>query len=76
MKRIVMLTGVVLFVASSAMATNHEIKPVMPNLSGIGIGIGIMKELYKNTGNHTSVPTITGTCIHLTMLARLRSGCE
>ena len=33
-----MLTGVVLFVASSAMATNHEIKPVMPNLSGIGIG--------------------------------------
>ena len=37
-----MLTGVLLFMASPAMATNHEIKPVMPNLSGIGIG----KKLY------------------------------
>jgi len=42
MKRMFLLAGLLLFFSASAMATNHEIKPVMPNLSGIGIG----KKLY------------------------------
>ena len=42
MKRINLLAGVLALLSSAAMASNHEIKPKMPNLSGIGIG----KKLY------------------------------
>ena len=42
MKRIILLAGVLALLSSAAMASNHEIKPKMPNLSGIGIG----KKLY------------------------------
>ena len=42
MKRINLLACVLALLSSAAMASNHEIKPKMPNLSGIGIG----KKLY------------------------------
>ncbi len=48
MKRMILFAGILLFISASAMATNHEIKPVIPNLSAIGIG----KKLYdKNCGS-------------------------
>ena len=38
MKRMILFATILLFISSTALATNHEIKPVMPNLAGIGIG--------------------------------------
>jgi mono/diheme cytochrome c family protein len=67
MRRILLFAVALLLMGSAAMASNHEIKPIMPNLSGIGVG----KKLYDKNCASCHGATLRGTKQGPTFLHRI-----